>query len=337
MKLWRPKSACIALAALAVVAQGVRAAADGATSPTNPLDPARAFGYLQQQCDLGPRPSGSAAMRKQQELMVKHFEGLGAEVELQRFTAADPRGGRVKMANVIARYHPDAKRRVLLCAHYDTRPLPNRDPNPIAQVRGRFLGANDGASGTAVLMELAHHLGGSDAAEDNAPGDDALGIDLVLFDGEELVYSDRRDPYFLGSTWFAKQYAQRNADWSYESAVLLDMVGDSDLQIHQEWHSATDPDSRLVMEQVWETAQRLGVEEFIPRVKHAVQDDHLPLRQIGKIPAIDVIDFDYPYWHTEADAPRKCSGESLAKVGWVVLEWVREAEGRGERGEGREK
>jgi hypothetical protein len=325
MQSSRRKSTCLALVASWAITCCAPAAADDA--PANPLDPARALGYLQRQCSLGPRPSGSVAMRRQQELMVKHFEGLGAKVSLQRFPAADPRGGSVTMANVIARFRPEAKRRVLLCAHYDTRPLPDRDPNPVARVRGRFLGANDGASGTAVLMELAHHLGDANkSAGDESTGEDALGIDLVLFDGEELVYVDRRDPYFLGSTWFAKQYAERDGDWSYEAAVLLDMVGDADLEVHQEWHSATDADSRVVMEQVWKTAERLGVEEFIPRVKHAVQDDHLPLRQIGKIPAIDIIDFDYPYWHTEADAPRKCSGESLAKVGWVVLEWVRERE-----------
>ncbi|MGL4511971.1 MAG: M28 family peptidase [Lacipirellulaceae bacterium] len=311
--------ALLILCASAAFCTSIALGADAATQP-NPLDADRAFGYLKRLCDLGPRPSGSPAMLKQQGLLVEHFERLDAKVELQRFAARNPRGGRVKMANIIARYLPDAKRRVVLCAHYDTRPFPDRDPNPVARTRGRFLGASDGASGTAVLMELAHHM----RAYAERHGDAAVGVDLVMLDGEELVYVERRDPYFLGSTWFAQQYLKRKGGWSYEAAVLFDMVGDADLQVHQEWHSATWPESRPLMESLWRTADRIGVKEFVPTVKHSVQDDHLPLRNIGKIPAVDLIDFDYPYWHTEADTPRKCSGESLAKVGWVVLEWLNE-------------
>ena len=102
------------------------------------------------------------------------------------------------------------------------------------------------------------------------------------------------------------------------------MVGDKDLQIHYEQHTMSWPETRPLVQEIWGTAQRLGVKEFIPRTKHLVRDDHLALRNIAHIPTCNIIDFDYPYWHTESDAPGRCSGESLAKVGWVVHEWLKE-------------
>ncbi|WP_197527067.1 M28 family peptidase [Pirellulimonas nuda] len=294
--------------------EGARAAGD---APANPLDAQRAMGYLKQVCELGPRPAGSRAMIAQQELLTKHFEALGGQVELQAFAARNPLGGKpVPMANLIVRWRPEAKRRVLLCAHYDTRPLPSSDPNPRARRSGRFIGANDGGSGVAVLMELAHHM-------KDLPPD--LAVDFCLFDGEELVFTEGRDPYFLGSTWFAREYDRdKQRGYVYDAAVLLDMVGDADLQIYQEANSVSWPESKPLVDQVWSTAQRLGVKEFIARPKHVVRDDHLQLRNIAGIPACDVIDFDYPAWHTVRDTHHQCSGESLAKVGWVMLEWMRQ-------------
>lgn len=312
-----------------------RVAADVAS----PLDPQRAMGYLRAVCDLGPRISGSRAMGAQQRMLVEHFEGLGAkaevevEVELQRFAAPHPRqkSKRVKMANVIVRWRPAAPNRVLLCGHYDTRPLPDQDSDPRArQIEGGCLGANDGGSSVAVLMELGHLM--AERFETEATDPD-FGVDFALFDAEELVYSDR-DPYFLGSQWFGRQYKARRPrpdpaggppiKWSYDAAVLLDMVGDADLQIHWEGHSFGSRQSRPICREVWEVAQRLGVKEFVQQVKHTVMDDHLALRKYGGIRAIDVIDFDYPHWHTTQDTPDKCSGESLATVGWVMWEWLLE-------------
>jgi hypothetical protein len=104
------------------------------------------------------------------------------------------------------------------------------------------------------------------------------------------------------------------------------MVGDADLQVYQEQFSVSWRETRPLVAQIWGTAQRLGVKEFIARAKHVVRDDHLPLRNIGRIPTCNIIDFDYPAWHTTADTPAQCSGESLAKVGWVVYEWLRSQE-----------
>lgn len=283
--------------------------------PENPLDADRAYDYLKQICALGKRYSGSRGMQRQQKLLEDFFTEQGATVSKQAFLVPHPlNGDKVRMTNLIASWHPDRKERILLCAHYDTRPLPDQDPNPRLRRSGRFIGANDGASGVAVLMELAHLM-------PKLQGD--IGVDFVLFDGEEFVYNDQRDRYFWGSEWFAQQYVENSPEHKYRWGVLLDMVGDKDLQIHYEQHSMSWPDTRPLVIDIWGTAQRLGVKEFIPRTKHLVRDDHLALRNIARIPTCDIIDFDYPYWHTEADGPGRCSGESLAKVGWVVYEWLK--------------
>ena len=263
--------------------------------------------------------SGTEGMLKQQELIYQHFDALEGKVSYQRFTAPHPLNGEdVDMANMIVEWHPEAKKRILLCAHYDTRPLPDRDPNPRRARRGVFLGANDGASGVALLMELGHHV-------KHLP--ENYGLDFVFFDGEELVYIDRRDPYFLGSTFFAEQYRDKPRRHKYVAGLLFDMVADTKLSIYQEGYSVTWPTTRPIVKEVWSTAQRLGVKEFIPRKRQPIQDDHLPLNKIANIPVIDIIDFEYPdpsnrYWHTTSDAPGRCSGASLEKVGRVTIAWL---------------
>jgi hypothetical protein len=283
-----------------------------------PFHGARAYEYLQAICAIGPRVSGTPGMAAQQKLLEAHFTKLGGKVEYQRFRVRHPRtGAPVPMANLIVRWHPERKERILLCAHYDTRPIPDRDPNPANRREGVFLGANDGASGAALLMELAHHMPDLETK---------YGIDFCLFDGEELVYDNRRDPYCLGSEWFARQYAAKRPPYRYRWGVLLDMVGDADLQLYQEKNSMFWPDTRPLVLDILKTADRLGVKEFIPRRKHEVIDDHLKLRNIGGIPTCDIIDFDYPHWHTARDTPERCSALSLAKVGWVLHEWLKTVE-----------
>jgi glutaminyl-peptide cyclotransferase len=296
-------------------APSAQAAPRGTASPSgNPLNASRAYGYLQEICAIGPRISGSPGMRQQLRLLREHFAKLGGNVRFQPFMAPNPRGGeKVQLVNMIVEWHPEKKERVLVCAHFDTRPLPDRDPNPAARRAGTFIGANDGGSGVALLMELGHLMRSLDVR---------YGVDFVLFDGEEFVY-DERDRYFLGSENFARMYVKEPPAHKYRWGVLLDMVGDADLQIYQEQFSVSWRDTRPLVAQIWGTAQRIGVREFIAQPKHEVRDDHLPLRQIAKIPTCDVIDFDYPAWHTTADVPQNCSGESLAKVGWVLLEWLK--------------
>lgn len=305
----------------------------------NPLNATRAIGYLEQICKLGQRPSGSAGMIRQQAMLEKYFDKHGAEVSRQEFFIKHPlTGRRTRCANLIIEWNPEAQERVLLCAHYDTRPLPDRDPSPHARRNGVFIGANDGASGVAVLMELAHHL--QDANLN-------VGVDMVLFDAEELVYEDyrgRRGEYFEGSTHFAREYRRNPPEYRYLWGVLLDMVGDTKLELYQEKNSMSWADTRPLVLDLWNTAARLGVKEFVPRTKRSpgegyISDDHVPLHNIARIPTCDIIDADYPdapfgepgsYWHTEQDLPKHCSGDSLAKVGWVVLEWLKTVEPSGQ-------
>ncbi len=282
------------------------------------FDGEAAYEYLKQIVAIGPRVSATEGMLKQQEFIQQHFEGLGASVYKQPFRVRHPHlGSMVELSNIIVRFHPERQERLLLCCHYDTRPFADQDPvNP----QGVFLGANDGASGVGLFCELGKHLPGLEGK---------YGIDIVFFDGEEFVYVHRRDPMFLGSTFFATEYSAKRIDAKYTFGILIDMIGDKELQIHYE-HNSMVYAPRLTRS-IWGVAQRLKVKEFVPKKKHKIRDDHLPLNSIGKIRTCDIIDFDFPnpraknaYWHTQKDTVENCSAESLTKVGWVLLEWLKQ-------------
>ena len=275
-----------------------------------------AFGHLKAFCSLGSRMSTSTGMQQQQQMLQKHFKALGAQVGFQNFNVNDPRfAQQATLSNLVVRFHPKRTKRLMLCCHYDTRPFPDRDPvNP----QGLFVGANDGASGAAFLCELGRHIPNQEGP---------LGFDFVFFDGEEFVYT-RQDQMFLGSTFFAQQYAQRKWDVKYEYAVLVDMIGDKDLQLKMEVNSLNM--ARDLTKMIWSIAKDMDVREFRAVKGHIIKDDHLPLNQIAGIKTCDIIDFDYPnsrrpnhFWHTTQDSVENCSAESLHKVGKVMLEWTR--------------
>ncbi|MBM81349.1 MAG: peptidase M28 [Planctomycetaceae bacterium] len=268
----------------------------------------RASDYLLKICRIGPRPSGSAGMAEQQKLITKHFTDLGADVRYQPFDVAHPlTGSPVRMTNIVVSWNPEAKERVVLCCHYDTRPFPDRDfYNP----RGKFVGANDGASGVALFMELGHRM------KQLKP---TFGVDFIFFDGEELVYR-KGDKYFWGSEYFAKQYRDNPPPYKYHYGILVDMIGDRRLTIFMERNSLRLAPN--LTRSVFEAAKKVRVREFIPRAKHEVRDDHLALNEIARIPCCDLIDFDYKYWHTTRDVPSQCSGGSLMKVAKVLMEWL---------------
>ena len=248
--------------------------------------------------------------------MQAHFEKLGGKVSYQRFLANNPLGGaKVPMANMIVEWHPERKERILLAAHYDTRPLPDRDPDPVKQRTGTFIGANDGASGVAVLMELAHLMPKLDGP---------IGVDFVLVDGEELVYMDERDPYCLGSSWFAQQYVEKPPEHKYRWGVVLDMVGDADLQIYQEQFSTSWRDTRPLVKEIWATAGQIGREGVYSAHRicsAATITCRCETRRRFRRATLSTS--YYPSWHTTNDTPQRCSGSSLAKVGWVVYEWLK--------------
>ncbi len=281
-----------------------------------PFDAKRCMGYLKDLCQIGPRISGTDGMKKQQELLVKHFEKLGGKVELQKFTARqNSQRQPCAMANLIVRWKPDEPRRVILCSHYDTRPQADQEPDR-RKWKQPFVSANDGGSGVAILMELAHHMNDLTLK---------VGVDFVLFDGEEYVFVDddnRGDKYFFGSEHFAREYAGRRNRTRYLAAILLDMVGGAEkprFPVEQySWAKA----GRLVQD-VWGIAAEQKCEAFIGNElsKTPVQDDHLALNNVG-IPAVDIIDFEYKHWHRLTDTPENCSGETMEQVARVLAVWI---------------
>jgi len=204
------------------------------------------------------------------------------------------------LQNVVAR-RSDQPPQIILAAHYDSRLAADRDPDP-GKRSAAVPGANDGASGVAVLLELARTL-----PEDSPP------LWLVFLDAEDNGGLPGWD-WLLGSRLFVAALEQKP-----RAAIILDMIGDADLNIYFEKNS----DAQIAA-QIWAQAARLGYgEAFIPVPKYSPLDDHIPFIQAG-IPAVDIIDFDYPYWHTTADTADKVSAASLQAVGETLLAWISE-------------
>jgi len=283
------------------------------------FDGERSIKYLKQICDLGSRVSGSEGMKKQIELLTKHFDDLGGKVSKQEFQARQKsKREAVAMTNLIVSWFPERKTRVILSCHYDTRPFADQEGDRMKWGKP-FVSANDGGSGVALLMELAHHMKDSKCE---------VGVDFVLFDGEEYVFSgpDGNDDYFFGSKHFADQYAKtaKQSGIKYLAAINYDMVGHDGASLRVEGHS-WEGAPQLVLE-VWKLAEAMGAKSFkftrgFQRSLY-VSDDHVSLQNAG-IPAIDIIDFDYEHWHKLSDTPDKCTAGQMAQVGNVTLAWLK--------------
>jgi glutaminyl-peptide cyclotransferase len=255
-----------------------------------------AFAHVEAQMKLGPRPTGSEAWRTEGDYIVRQLKKAGWTVEEQRHAYQG-----TKIRNIIGRKGSGPV--VILGAHYDTRLRADQDrTNPTAPVPG----ANDGASGVAVLLELARSLDARKLTRE---------VWLSFFDAEDDGDIDGWE-WTVGSRFMAQDLSVRP-----EVVIVVDMVGDADQQIYYERNS--DP---AWSQRIWDVAHRLGYDPYlIPAAGHAVYDDHIPFAQKG-IPAVDIIDFDYPYWHTVEDTIDKVSAESLERVGrtlQVLLEELR--------------
>ncbi len=274
------------------------------------FDANRAFKYLQTQCDFGPRPAGSTAHRQTRDYLLSELKKFAREVVAQNFTYQSA-NGILDLTNIIAIFGsakadptPVRTEKILLAAHWDTRPFADRDPDPEKR-HLHILGANDGASGVAVLLELAR------AFQAKPPNTQVI---IVLFDGED--YGRTTDEMLLGSRYFASNIDDK---WRPDYGILIDMVGDRDLDIYIEYFSkVAAPD---VVDKVWRLARKLGLEGIYDEVGRSILDDHVPLIEVG-IKCIDIIDFNYPYWHSVEDTPDKCSPKSLETVGRLLLELI---------------
>lgn len=298
----------LAMAALAI---SLLAAGTLSASP----DPARFSGerameFLNAQCDLGPRPPGSEALEQLRRLIVAHADSLGLPVARLCFTATDPLGGGpLEVCNLVVSCGPSGGGRLWFGAHYDTRPISDLDPDP-ARRQEPLLGANDGASGVAVLLHMMELL---------AADPPTRGVDLLFFDAEDSGPAGDPSGFCLGSRHLARTWADFGsplAGTEPRALVLLDMVGKRGLSIGLEQYSYRyAPDFTLA---VFERALALGLSAFEPRLAHAVYDDHVPFLEAG-LPAVNLIDFDYPAWHTTADTPDQCDPASLGQVGRLVM------------------
>ncbi len=257
------------------------------------FDSSRAYADVQTQVDFGPRIPGTEGHDQARKWIQSELESAGWIVEVQE----TERMGH-PIFNIVAKRN-DEPPQIILGAHYDTRKIADHDPKP-TNLNKPVPGANDGASGVAVLLELARSL-----PEDTVP------VWLVFFDTEDNGRIEGWD-WILGSRAFVEENALRT-----EAVVVVDMIGDADLNIYLERNSNV-----AIRTEIWSTAAGLGYgDKFINEEKYSMLDDHTPFLEAG-IPAVDIIDFDYPYWHTTQDTPDKVSAESLGVIGNTLLNWI---------------
>lgn len=276
-----------------------------------PFDGKRAIKHLEDLCKIGPRISGSAGMKRQQELLKEHFEKLGATVTIQRFEARQfSQRQPVPMANMVISWHSDRERRVLFCGHYDTRPIADQEPDRRKWTQP-FVSANDGTSTVAWLMELGRHM-------KELPVN--VGVDFVIFDGEEFIFEPNRDKYFFGSEHFAEHYRKDGRKKRiYLAGILLDLFAAKDAKYLIEENSAFW--AGAVVESIWKTAAELNVPLFRMKRGESINDDHIALNKAG-IPTIDIIDMGYVHWHRLSDTPEQCSDIVMEQVAKVLLTWL---------------
>ncbi len=268
----------------------------------------RAYSNLEKIMSFGPRAPESEGAEMARRWFMQEFSRMGAAVSIQEFETRDPDEDRTyRMSNLVFSFKPGKGARILLGTHYDTRRRADFDPDPAR--RGLPVpGANDGGSGAAVLLEIARIV------SSDPPG---IGIDVVFFDGEDFGMPGN-DRYCMGS----RHFAGNPPDFVRPGnpAVILDLVGDRNLEIFREENSMRS--ARETVDGVWRAAARVGAGAFRDEVKHRINDDHVPLQGLG-MKAILVIDFDYrEFFHTVSDTIDKCSAESLAQVGEAVAEFI---------------
>jgi Zn-dependent M28 family amino/carboxypeptidase len=266
-----------------------------------------AMKYVHLQMAFGPRIPNTEGHQKTGDWIIERLKATADSVEVQPFTHVTTTGETLKLRNIIGHFRPAQPERILFLAHWDTRPKAEKSPN-LADQQRPVPGANDGASGVAVLLAMA------DALKQKAP---TFGVDLLFVDGEDYGDFTANKDVLLGSRYYAAHLPATKPLF----AVLLDMVGDADLGIYQEGYSVANAPE--VVQRVWTLAEELGFgRTFKPSVGYSLDDDHMPLQQAG-IRAIDVIDFDFPAHHTTQDTEDKVSAKSLGIVGEVVLALTR--------------
>jgi len=276
------------------------------------FDGEKAYTYLHEQCDIGYRNPGSTGHQKALDYYRNFFIELADTFILQTFEQEIPDDSvSFTLTNVVAGFNPGGENPLLIGAHWDTRPRADHDPDPKKRSLP-ILGANDGASGVAVLMHLGELL------QKNQP---KRSIYLVLFDGEDYGYSGSLEYYCMGSEYFAKNLPIPKPS----EAIVIDMIGDKELNIPIERQSySSHPE---LVKKLWSLAKIRDYSEFQHKFGNYIHDDHVMLIEHAGIPSVDLIDFEYPnryqnFWHTSMDTPDKCSPHSLEVVGQVLYDYI---------------
>lgn len=281
-----------------------------------------AYAFCEAQCAFGPRTMNSAAHDRCGEWIADKFRSYGMTVTTQQATLRGYDGTPLRSTNIIASHRPDRQERVLLCAHWDSRPWADNDPDT-ANWRKPVMGANDGASGVAVMLEIARLLATADSL--------VVGVDFICFDAEDWgtpQWADRQsdeDTYALGAQHWAEQAAAGGYTARY--GILLDMVGGLGARFHQEMVSLEY--ARDIVDKVWAAAVVVGYGSHFPATRGGmISDDHVPLNQTAKIPTIDIINH-YPEceastfgptWHTVTDDMEHIDRSTLQAVGQTIVQ-----------------
>lgn len=282
-----------------------------------------AFANIQAQCDFGARVPGTQAWERCSDWIVNHFEQSGLDVEVQSTDVTTWDGTQMPCRNIIARMNPKATDRILLCAHWDSRPWADNDPNPDNH-HTPVPAANDGASGVAVLLELARQMGADSTM--------TTGIDFVCFDVEDAGTPDwaesttEENTWCLGSRYWAYN-AGRNG-YNAQFGILLDMVGGRGATFLKEQVSLAVAEH--IVNLVWNTAEEIGYGNyFLKEQGGAITDDHVEVNRLTRVPCIDIIPYYKdggnsfgPTWHTLSDTPENIDPQVLKAVGQTVMQVV---------------
>ncbi len=288
--------------------------------PTPDFNADSAFQFVKKQVDFGPRVPNSPGHAKCAEYLTAKFKEYKAEVIVQQAEAKAFDGKVLKMKNIIAQWQPAKQNRIMLCAHWDTRPFADQDKT---DVNKPIDGANDGGSGVAVLLEIGRHLA---ASHPN------IGVDIILFDAEDYgqpdggMQKEQANSYCLGSQYWATN--KHKQDYFPRFAILLDMVGAKNATFTMEGGSMHY--APTVVKKVWDTAAKLGYSTyFVYEQTNPITDDHYYLNTLAEIPSIDIIHYDpttkyhFPsVWHTHNDKLENIDPKTLKAVGQTLLEVV---------------
>lgn len=298
----------------------------------NPVGPSfnadSAYAFTKAQCDFGPRDMNSRGHDLCGEWIVSKFKEYGCKVTTQTATLVGYDGTKLRSRNIMASINPEVTTRILLCAHWDSRPWADNDPDS-ANWRKPILAANDAASGVAVMLELARIIGKS---KDEKAFNKQLGIDFVCFDAEDwgtpqwADVADNADSWALGA-----QYWSKNLPQGYEAryGILLDMVGGVGAKFYREGMSMQYAPE--IVKKVWRAAREVGFGSYFPKEDGGViTDDHVPVNQFAKIPTIDIIPYYAdcqqssfgPTWHTLADNMENIDKNTLKAVGQTLVQVI---------------